>query len=98
MPLSMSEDEEVIGASSVLMQCVSMQHSFLSSIAALYCRTDINKYIYKYIYMYRKIMLFVRLGGLAPARPIIYIAHTNIGTDTERKKGKGKRANHMIQF
>ena len=29
---------------------------------------------------------------------IIYIAHTNIGTDTERKKSKGKRANHMIQF
>ena len=29
---------------------------------------------------------------------IIYIAHTNIGTDTERKRSKGKRANHMIQF
>ena len=29
---------------------------------------------------------------------IIYIAHTNIGTDTERKKSKGKRANHMILF
>ena len=27
---------------------------------------------------------------------IIYIAHTNIGTDTERKKSKGKRASHMI--
>ena len=30
-------------------------------------RTD----IYKYIYKYRKIIAAVRLGGLAPARPII---------------------------
>ena len=29
---------------------------------------------------------------------IIYVAHTNIGIDTERKKSKEKSANHMILF
>ena len=33
-------------------------------------RTDINIYIN--IYIYRKIIAAVRLGGLAPARPIIH--------------------------